>query len=72
MEDPRFKDVQANDFTPQNKALIDKIGFKVFDYTKAGVYGSKEWQQKAEVSDEMKAAFKKLVSDYDEQKITDW
>ena len=72
VEDPRFKDVQANDFTPQNKALIDKIGFKVFDYTKAGVYGSKEWQQKAEVSDEMKAAFKKLVSDYEEQKITDW
>ncbi len=72
VEDPRFKDVQANDFTPQNKALIDKIGFKAFDYTKAGVYGSKEWQQKAEVSDELKAAFKKLVSDYEEQKITDW
>lgn len=72
VEDPKFKDVLANDFTPQNKALTDKIGFKVFDYTKAGVYGSKEWQQKAEVSDEMKAAFKKLVNDYEEQKITDW
>ena len=51
---------------------MDKIGFELFDYTKAGVYGSKEWRQKAEVSDEMKAAFKKLVKDYEEQNIADW
>ena len=72
VEDPKFKDALAGDFTPQNKALMDKIGFKLFDYTKAGVYGSKEWRQKAEVSDEMKAAFKKLVNDYEEQNIADW
>ena len=44
----------------------------MFDYSKAGVYGSKKWKQKAELSNEMKAAFDKLVKDYEEQNITDW
>ena len=70
--DPEFANIEAGDFTPKNKALLKKIGFKMFDYTKAGVYGSKEWQRKAELSSEMKAAFDKLVSDYEQQKITDW
>lgn len=69
---PEFANAEAGDFTPKNKALLKKIGFKMFDYTKAGVYGSKEWQRKAELSSEMKAAFNKLVNDYEQQVITDW
>ena len=69
---PQFADKAAGNFTPQNKEMLDKIGFKVFDYTKAGVYGSPEWKQKAELSSEMKAAFKNLVADYEDKNITDW
>lgn len=70
--DPEFANVATGNFTPTNKSMLKKIGFKMFDYTKAGVYGSKEWRRKAELSDDMKAAFDKLVSDYEQQKIADW
>ena len=72
IEDPIFTDIQAENFTPKNKELLKKIGFRMFDYSKAGVYGSKKWKQKAELSNEMKAAFDKLVKEYEEQNITDW
>lgn len=70
--DPQFADVAAGNFTPKNKAMLKKIGFKPFDYTKAGVYGSKAWRQKAELSKEQKEAFDKLVDDYEKEMITDW
>ena len=70
--DPKFANAAEGDFTPKNEAMLKAIGFKMFDYTKAGVYGSKEWQRKAELSDEMKSAFDKLVTDYEQQQITDW
>lgn len=70
--DPQFTDVAKGNFTPKNKAMLKKIGFKPFDYTKAGVYGSKEWRKKAELEEEQKAAFAKLVDDYEKVMITDW
>ena len=70
--DPQFADVAAGNFTPKNKAMLKKIGFKPFDYSKAGVYGSKAWRQKAELSKEQKEAFDKLVDDYEKEMITDW
>ncbi len=41
--DPQFKNPTTFDFQVGNKALMKKIGFKPFDYSKAGVYGSAEW-----------------------------
>lgn len=41
--DPVFADPSTFDFRIKNKAVIRKIGFKVFDYSQAGVYGSDEW-----------------------------
>lgn len=70
--DPQFADVAAGNFTPKNKTMLKKIGFKPFDYSKAGVYGSKAWRQKAELSKEQKEAFDKLVDDYEKEMITDW
>lgn len=70
--DPQFADVAEGNFTPKNRAMLKKIGFKPFDYTKAGVYGSKEWRKRAELDKELEEAFDKLVDDYEKEMITDW
>lgn len=47
--DPMMKNPQAGDFTFKSRKTIKKIGFKPFDYSKAGVYGSKAWKAKADI-----------------------
>ena len=46
--DPEFVNPSAFDFRIKNKGVMRKISFKVFDYSKAGVYGSDEWKKMAE------------------------
>lgn len=60
--DPLFKDVKNNNFHFQNTSNANKINFKAFDYTKAGVYGSEAWKQKAQMSDELKLEFNEAVN----------
>jgi parallel beta-helix repeat protein len=45
--DPGFADPAANDFRIKNKMVLRKTGFKEFDYSKAGVYGTEEWKKLA-------------------------
>jgi hypothetical protein len=40
---------------------MEKIGFIPFDYTKAGVYGDKEWQEKAKLPESILSAFDRAV-----------
>ena len=45
--DPRFIDPARYDFRFRNSSSARKIGFKPFDYAKAGVYGSESWVEKS-------------------------
>ncbi len=59
--DPEFVNPSQVDFTIKNKAMIRKIGFKVFDYSQAGVYGSGEWKKQAVFDPEIAKQFDKAV-----------
>lgn len=41
--DPLFMDPGNFDFSLRKQTVARKIGFKPFDYTRAGVYGDEEW-----------------------------
>ncbi len=41
--DPKFKDPKNGDFTLPDDSPAFKVGFKRFDYSKAGVYGDEQW-----------------------------
>jgi hypothetical protein len=45
--DPKFKDPTRYDFHIDNDSPVIKLGFKPFDYTRAGVYGEANWIRKA-------------------------
>jgi parallel beta-helix repeat protein len=45
--DPLFVNATARDFRLRPESPVLALGFKPFDYTRAGVYGSDEWRAKA-------------------------
>jgi len=55
--DPGFVNPLQFDFRIKNKAVIRKIGFKVFDYSQAGVYGTAEWKKMAAFDPEIARLF---------------
>jgi len=57
---PGFKDAAHYDFRLASKKVARKIGFKPFDYSLAGVYGSEAWKQKAQMEPEELEEFAKL------------
>ena len=56
--DPMFKAPLSDDYTFLSSKAVRKIGFKPFDYSKAGVYGEKNWVEKARLSQETLDDFK--------------
>jgi hypothetical protein len=63
--DPKFSDLSVYDFEIRNKKAIRSIGFKPFDYTRAGVYGSSSWKELARFDPELARQFSEMV----EQKL---
>ena len=61
-EDPQFKDPLNGDFTFKNKKSIKKIDFVPFDYETYGVYGDKDWINKARLTDDIHHEFDKLFT----------
>lgn len=64
MRDPQFKNPKEDDFRFKSMSVAKKVGFKSFDYSQAGVYGDREWTQKANLSQERKDAFIQIVNQY--------
>ncbi|SEO05855.1 Right handed beta helix region [bacterium A37T11] len=62
--DPRFADAAHLDFTVKGKKLLRKIGFKPFDYSKAGVYGDDAWLKLAAFDPARAALFDQLVNSF--------
>jgi len=60
VENPEFKDAPGFDFRLKNNS-IQKINFKAFDYTKAGIYGNKEWKSKAFLPNYIIANFDEVI-----------
>lgn len=59
---PLFIDAENDDFRFKTPKNIKKIGFIPFDYSKAGVYGSKEWKDKAQLAPEILREFEYKAS----------
>lgn len=58
---PMFKDARYDNFEFASLKAVRKIGFKPFDYSKAGVYGSNEWIEKAQLAPQVLDAFKQAA-----------
>lgn len=65
--DPLFVDPANYDFRFRRLSTAKKIGFKPFDYSKSGVYGSEEWINKARLSPELLQHFDEIVSFYEKK-----
>jgi hypothetical protein len=60
--DPGFVNPKQFDFNFKNRRVIRKIGFKPFDYKKAGVYGEESWVEKAKLPAQVMNAYNETIT----------
>ncbi len=63
--DPQFRDPGNYDFRFKSNKLLRRIKFEPFDYNRAGVYGDKDWMQKAIFDPERAEAFRLMVQQHE-------
>ena len=56
-----FNDPLHGDFTFKSLKTARKIGFKPFDYSRAGVEGDQAWKEKAKMKPEEIEEFRRIV-----------
>ena len=54
--DPLFKDPGARDFRLKRNSPAEALGFRPFDFSRAGVYGDRTWRRRSQ-ADECTAVF---------------
>lgn len=64
--DPMFNDPLHGDFSFRSLRTARKIGFRPFDYTRAGVVGDEEWKAKARMKPEELEYFRRIVREGEE------
>lgn len=62
MANPGFVNPHGFDFRLKNNRAVRKVGFKPFDYTQAGVYGSPDWVQLARFDARLARQFDAIVA----------
>ena len=64
--DPGFVDPKAFDFRLKNTDVVSRIGFKPFDYSQAGVYGTMAWRNKARLDSAVAQEFDQMVAQHEQ------
>jgi hypothetical protein len=67
--DPMFRRPAEYDFRFSNNSAIKKIKFIPFDFTKAGVYGSKEWKALAGFDKKLEMKFTNILNQLEKKAI---
>lgn len=62
MADPMFRNSKHDEYSFVSLKNVNKIGFNVWDYSIAGVYGSDEWKQKAVLPADIIEKFNKAAA----------
>jgi parallel beta-helix repeat protein len=65
--DPGFVNPDAFDFRLRNTDVVGRIGFKPFDYSQAGVYGTIAWKNKARFDSAVAQAFDQMVTQHEKK-----
>lgn len=67
--DPGFVAPEDLNFRLKNKKVANKIGFKEFDYSRAGVNGSDEWVKLAKFNPEKEILFEKAIEKNENRRL---
>jgi len=67
--DPKFVDAAHLNFKIGNKSLLNKIKFKPFDYSHAGVYGDEAWKELAKFDVNLAKQFDAIVEQAEGKQI---
>ena len=69
LADPMFNDPLHGDFTFRSLKTARKIGFKPFDYSRAGVVGDEAWKAKARMKPEELKDFRRIVREGEKEYV---